>query len=271
MEHKWENYFDTESEYWKKVQEIYKENDYFPKVVVSGRNLHHKFMRSFSKLEGTEIDNDKDNLVSLSLPDHLRVHFYLYKCTKVGFRNRTAAPVKFMIKRSLSYITDETIEQTIKDWDNSIFHQELSKETKEKISKANKGRHLSEETRKKISEAHKGKKSPWTSERNKLSKGKPSKYKGKKHTEESKKHMSEAHKGKHLSEEHKRKIGEAHRGKYRSEETRKKMSEAHKGKHTSEETKRKLSEAQKGCHWYTNGIINKRCFECPEGFVKGRA
>lgn len=28
--------------------------------------------------------------------------------------------------------------------------------------------------------------------------------------------------------------------------------------------------ANKGKHWFTNGEINKLCFECPEGFVKGR-
>ena len=28
--------------------------------------------------------------------------------------------------------------------------------------------------------------------------------------------------------------------------------------------------ANKGKHWFTNGEINKLCFECPDGFVKGR-
>ena len=31
-----------------------------------------------------------------------------------------------------------------------------------------------------------------------------------------------------------------------------------------------LSKATKGTTWYNNGIINKRCSECPVGFVKGR-
>ena len=68
-------------------------------------------------------------------------------------------------------------------------------------------------------------------------------------------------------------------GKPHSEETKKKMSESHKGKKRgphSEETKRKMSEAMKGntnnkgTKWFNNGEINKRCFECPEGFVPGR-
>lgn len=53
------------------------------------------------------------------------------------------------------------------------------------------------------------------------------------------------------------------------------------GKHHSEETKRKIgltnSEHQKGSknsqfgtHWYTNGEINVKAKECPEGFRPGR-
>lgn len=225
MNHKWENYFDTESEYWKKIQKIYEENDHFPKVVVKNRNLHHKFMKSFSRLECTEIDNDKDNLVSLSEGDHFLVHYYLWKCTKTGFKNRTALAVRFMYKKAAKYITDEIAEKIAKEW-------------------TCKGYKLSEETKNKISEAHKGKPT-W----NKGLKTGPL-------SEEAKKKMSEAHKGIKLSEEHKNKISEACKceknplyGKHLSEETKKKMSEAKKGKKFSEEHKKKIGEAHKGMHW----------------------
>ena len=155
MEHNWDLYFDTGSEYWKKIQKIYEENDYYPKVIVSGRNLHHKFMRSFSRLEGTEIDNDKDNLVSLSLGDHFLVHYYLWKCTKKGYKRRTSVPVHFMFKKSMKFLTDETIEQIAKDWKNLDIT--LSEETKRKISEANKGKPFSEEHKRKLAEAKKGK------------------------------------------------------------------------------------------------------------------
>ena len=261
MEHNWDLYFDTFSEYWEKIQKIYEENDGYPKIVVKNRNLHHKFMRSFSRLEGAEIDNDKDNLVSLSLPDHLRVHFYLYKCTKAGFRNRTAQPVRFMLKKALSHVTEETIEQVIKDWDYSVLHEApnrgkpRSEETKKKISEARKGKHLSEETKRKISESVKGKpawnKGKHLSEeaKRKLSeanKGERNHRYGKHHSEETKRKMSEAHKGKKFSEEHKKRISESVKGKQISEETKRKMSEAHKAKKFSEETKKKISEARKG-------------------------
>ena len=120
---------------------------------------------------------------------------------------------------------------------------QISEETRRKISEAQKGKHLSEETRRKLSEARK---------RNQYNKGKH-------HTEETKKKLSEAHKGKHLSEETKRKISETMKRKKfgpRSEETKKKMKQSMKGQH-------------KGKHWFNNGEICTRCFECPKGFVPG--
>lgn len=72
-------------------------------------------------------------------------------------------------------------------------------------------------------------------------------------------------KGKPHSEEWKRKMSEARKGKPKSEEWKRKM----KGHIVSEETKRKMSESHKGKHWFNNGEICTRCFECPEGFVPG--
>lgn len=249
MKHNWENYFDTSSEYWKKLKKIYEENESFPKKVVKERNLHHKFPKSFSKKDGAEIDNDEDNLVSLSLSDHFRVHFYLWKCSKKGYRGLMAKAFVFMRKKMVVYASDETIEQLAKDYEAAM------KEAAEATSKALKGRHLSEETKIKLSKAKKGK---YTGEKHSM-------Y-GKHHSEESKKKMSEAHKGeknhnygKNMSEEQKKKISEAEKGKKLSEETKKKISEMRKGKTPN-----------KGMHWYNNGKINKLCYECPEGFTPGR-
>ena len=79
-------------------------------------------------------------------------------------------------------------------------------------------------------------------------------HKGKKHSAETKRKMSETHKGKSRPEETKRKISAARKGeknpmygKSPSEETRRKLSEANKGKPgkpLSAETKRKISKAQ---------------------------
>lgn len=159
MKHNWENYFDISSEYWKKVEKIYEDSESFPKKVVKERNLHHKFPRSFSKKDGIDIDNDEDNLVSLSLADHFRVHYYLWKCSKKGYRGMMAKAFVFMRKKMVAYASDETIEQMAKDYEASMkdVAEAISKANKgKKLSEAHKGKHRSEETKKKIGEAKKG-------------------------------------------------------------------------------------------------------------------
>ena len=243
MKHNWENYFDISSEYWLKVEKIYEENESFPKKVVKDRNLHHKFPRSFSKKEGEGVDNDEDNLVSLSLADHFRVHYYLWKSAKKGYRSMMAMAFTLMRKKAVVYATDETIEQIARDYEEAV--KEVS-EAKSKAMKGkpgpNKGKKFSEETRKKLSEAHKGKKL----------------------SEETRKKLSEGHKGKQAGEKH------PMYGRHRSEETLKKISETMKGKPKSDGARRKMSAAKKGMRWFNNGEKCVRAKECPEGFVPGR-
>lgn len=120
MTHNWEEYFDISSEYWKKVEKIYEESESFPKIVVKERNLHHKFPRSFSKKDGVAVDNDEDNLVSLSLSDHFLVHYYLWKCCiKKGYKQSMALAFNFMRKKMIIYASDETIEQLARDYEKS--------------------------------------------------------------------------------------------------------------------------------------------------------
>ena len=277
MIHNWENYFDISSEYWKKAERIYEENESFPKKVVKDRNLHHKFPRSFSKKDGGggDIDNDKDNLVSLSLADHFRVHYYLWKCAKKGYRGMMALAFTLMRKKVVIYASDETIEQLAKDY------EEAMKEAAEALSEAMKGHSVSEETKKKIAEANKGKhigadnsfygRHHSDNTRNKLSEinkgkhiGADNPFYGKHHTDEAKKKMSKARKGKYAGETH------PMYGKHHADEAKKKMSEAHKGKHLSEEHKNKIGEASKGRRWFNNGEKCVRAKECPPGFVPGR-
>lgn len=247
MKHNWENYFDTSSEYWKKVEKIYEDNESFPKKVVKDRNLHHKFPRSFSKKDGIDIDNDDDNLVSLSLADHFRVHYYLWKCSLKGYRSMMALAFTLMRKKMVKYATDDTIEQLAKDYENAM------RDAFEVMSESKKGKHHSAETRKKMREAKKGKPGP---------------NKGKKFSEETRRKMSEAAKGRTFSEETRRKLREANKGKKFSEETKKKMSEAHKN--MSEEHKKNIGEAMKGMRWFNNGEKCVRAYKCPPSFIPGR-
>lgn len=258
MEHKWEEYFDVSSEYWKKIQNIYNDSDHFPKKVIKNRNLHHKFPRSFSKKDGTEIDNDEDNLVSLSLSDHFLVHYYLWKCcNKKGYRCMMARAFQFMRKKAIIYASDDTIEALAKDYAEIMKEaHKVSEETKLKISETNKGRLFSEETKQKISKANKGH-IGWN--------------KGKKHSEETKKKISESHKKENLSKEYRKKLSETKKGEKNPLYGK---PGPNKGKKFSEEMKRKLSESHKGLsknkHWFNNGVTNAFCFECPEGFITGR-
>ena len=84
-------------------------------------------------------------------------------------------------------------------------------------------------------------------------KGNPNHMKGKTFSQEVRQHMSEAHKG------HKQ-----------TEETKKRISEFNKGKIIPLEQREIISETFKGTHYYTNGQIEVRRKECPEGFVLGR-
>lgn len=93
-------------------------------------------------------------------------------------------------------------------------------------------------------------------------------------------------KGRHLSEDHKQKISEGNKGKQRTSEQRERYSAAAKKRGISPETRAKMvanrhwqptaeyrnaiSKAFKNRKWWNNGVINRREFECPEGFVPGR-
>ena len=63
----------------------------------------------------------------------------------------------------------------------------------------------------------------------------------------------------------------------RSDEWRRKLSEANKGKKqpwVSERNKGNKyglgNHVNAGTHFYNNGVVEVRRFECPDGFVKGR-
>lgn len=168
MEHDFSLVFETDNEYWKRVLDIFERNEQYPKKIVKGRNLHHKFPRSLSKKLGEEVDNDKDNLISLSLADHFLVHYYYYKLAKKGYRQSMATAFTFMAKKSIKYMSPGTAEMIAKDyeeavkiseqynkeWWDDIKRVELSNKKKEYYKTHevwNKGKTCSDEYREKIS------------------------------------------------------------------------------------------------------------------------
>lgn len=134
MQHDFSKVFDTESPYWQRVLDIFEQSKIYPKQVIKNRNLHHKFPRSFSKKLGEPVDNDYDNLISLSLSDHFLVHYYYYLLAKKGFRGAMATAFRYMARNTIKYLTPDTVEAMAIDYANlnEISNQHQSEVISEK-------------------------------------------------------------------------------------------------------------------------------------------
>ena len=154
MQHDFNVVFDTDNELWQRVLDIFAKNEKYEKKVVSNRNLHHKFPRSFSKKLGEPVDNDKDNLISLSLADHFLVHYYYYLLARTGFRQPMATAFTFMAKKGLKYINPTTAEAMAEDYAQAVCIRDKN------LSEQAKARYSDPEERKKNSEMKQGKAHP---------------------------------------------------------------------------------------------------------------
>lgn len=156
MEHDFSIAFETDNPYWQRVLDIFAKNEKYEKKVVSNRNLHHKFPRSFSKMLGEPVDNDKDNLISLSLTEHFLVHYYYYMLAKKGYRSSMALAFRLMGRKAMKYISPETAEAIAKDYEEAKSVFKHTDEAKAKMREASKGHMVTEEMRNRISEANSG-------------------------------------------------------------------------------------------------------------------
>lgn len=99
---------------------------------------------------------------------------------------------------------------------------------------------------------------------------------GKKHTDETKKKIGAKSLGRFVSDETKKKVGEHSKIMWSQPGFKEKMKEAHKDVHWTERQRELMIEAlkgndwNKGRHWFNNGITNKFCFVCPDGFRPGK-
>lgn len=215
MTHDFSLVFETDNEYWNKVLEIFEKNEKYPKKRVSNRNLHHKFPKSFSKMLGESVDNDSDNLISLSLADHFLVHYYYYLLAKKGFRQRMATAFTFMVKSGIKYITPDTAEKIARDYEEAVkiseqYNKERWDDTK-RAEHSNKIKSVLKEYYKTHEVWNKGK--TYSNEhREKISKGLTeycSKENVRKYRSEQRKGKPHPHKAGFQSEEKRRKISEA--------------------------------------------------------------
>lgn len=188
MEHDFSIVFETDNPYWQRVLDIFAKNEKYEKKVVSNRNLHHKFPRSFSKLLGESVDNDKDNLISLSLADHFLVHYYYYLLAKKGYRQSMATAFRLMARKGLKYLTPGTAEAMAKDY------AEAKAIADQYVGDVWKGKHHTEETKAKMSESQRssGKCVEWRDKLHEMNKGHTAWNKGKKYSEEHKQKLREA-------------------------------------------------------------------------------
>lgn len=247
MKHDFSQVFDTENPLWGDVLEIFEKNERFERKKTPGRALHHKFPRSFSKLLNEDIDNDFDNLISLSLADHFMIHYYYYKLAKEQFKARMALAFSYMMNckfEKLCQISPDIALTLSKEYEKT--ENELLKET----GKARIGSKRSEETIKNMKAAwvrrkENGPEKPHTEEeKQKISNS----LKGIKRSPETRAKMSTAKKGLIKTEEHLQHIREAKARNGLNEETRYRMGSGMRGKHPifSEEHKKHISEAKFG-------------------------
>ena len=117
MNHDFSIVFDTENELWQRVLNIFAANEPYSKKVTKGRELHHKFPKSFSKKLGEEVDNDEDNLISLTPADHFRVHYYYYMLAKKGYRQPMALAFQLMVRAPSKQISPATMEEMAIDYE----------------------------------------------------------------------------------------------------------------------------------------------------------
>lgn len=214
--------------------------------------LHHILPKSLFPLW----KNRKSNKVLLTAREHFFCHQLLTKIYPSS--SMTYALIKFYNLPNSNYkYTNSKEYERLKIALSKYMSQKnkgripwnkgkcLSKETKEKLSKARKGKKLSKETKLKISNGNKGKKlSEETKQKLKLSA-----LNRKPISEETKQKMSESAKTKpKMNETTKKKISMANKGKKLSDAHKQKISNSNKGKVLSEEHKKHLSEhsARKG-------------------------
>ena len=178
-----------------------------------------------------------------------------FNCREAGNKGSMSAESKRKLSKSLykHYEENNKTPEQIEKWRESIkkYHaeNEVSEETRRKLSAANRGKKVTEETRRKISEAQKGR-TMSEEMKAKVSEGLKQYYAENSMSDDTRQKISDALSGRQRPEEVCRKISEAHQGKVMSEETKARVSDGLKRHYAendvSEETRQKISETLTG-------------------------
>lgn len=170
-------------------------------------------------------NNDTSNIVNLTAREHFVAHILLTKFTEGRNRQKMSFAIKCFSMKSKFHS---------ERYFNSRLYESLKVNCSEYTSVLHLNKIVSKETRDKISKARKGQPSP---------------FKGKTHSDETKRKMSDSQKGHSRNTPNTvEKILDSRSWYSHSDETKKKISESNKGKtvvHTKE-SKRKISESLKG-------------------------
>lgn len=95
----------TKNEYYR-ILKLIEENKDYPKIKTEGRELHHiipcaYFMKinNISRKESKKLQEckDEDNLISLSYIDHVKIHYFYYKCCKKFLRSECTLSIHLML------------------------------------------------------------------------------------------------------------------------------------------------------------------------------
>lgn len=115
---------------------FYKDNVYFEKMIAKLKekqeppfNKHHIVPRSYFKKKGIPVLS-KDNLIDVSIVNHLWIHYYAFKCAKPFLEKEMAAATKWIFKtlKKSKNITDEEVAEIINDY--ALIREEVEKQGK---------------------------------------------------------------------------------------------------------------------------------------------
>lgn len=155
-----------DNEYLDKYCELVESNKE-TKYIKGKTHKHHIIPKSYYKINNIDMNNSKDNLVNLLFKNHILAHYYLSLCSSnLDFKYANELAFSYLINNDKYPIKDnekdilmslpyyQTLyEEGCKTIGNKNTGKKRTEETKQKMSKWQKGKPKSEEAKKNMSQA----------------------------------------------------------------------------------------------------------------------